>query len=620
MFQSNPQPMWVYDLTTFRFLEVNDAAVARYGYSRDEFLALHLEDIRPAEDHEALRAVLAQPLPELTVPSRWRHRWKSGEIREVEISSHDIDWNGTPARLVLPVDVTARERAQRELQEQATLLEKAHDGILLRGPDGTIRQWNGGAERIFGYTRDEAVGKSEQELLRFTQNDNLAIATQTAMRTGGWSGELEATARDGSVVLLDASWTALDGPHHAPASILAIYTDVTERRQIQAQFLRAQRLESIGTLAGGIAHDLNNMLAPISLSIELLRGDMPREDVLHMLDTIEQSARRGADLVRQVLSFARGVDGARESVHIVHMLSDIARLTHDTFPRSIDIRSKVRGPLPDVHGDSTQLHQVLLNLCVNARDAMPEGGVLTLAAEQVVLDQRRASFVVNGRPGVFLRISVTDTGTGIPSELQARIFEPFFTTKDLSLGTGLGLSTVLAIVRSHDGFMNVDSAPGHSSTFNVYLPAAGNTAAAEAPPATAAMPRGQNELVLIVDDEAAVRSITQRMLESFGYRTLTATDGASALALYLARRTDIALVLTDVMMPHMDGASLSRALREINPAVRIITSSGFDATGATRSSTKADARAFLQKPYNAETLLRVVRETLDRPHATYAIS
>ena len=338
-------------------------------------------------------------------------------------------------------------------------------------------------------------------------------------------------------------------------------TDLTERKKLEAQYLRAQRMESIGTLAGGVAHDLNNVLSPIMMAIDLLKLDAsgnPKR--LQLLDTIRASARRGADLVRQVLSFARGLEGERIAVDLHHLVDDLRGIITETFPRKITIETEIPSNLWPIIGDATQIHQVLLNLAVNARDAMPEGGTLTFAADNLEVDAQYAGTGQEVRPGPYVMIAVTDTGTGMPPEVRDRIFEPFFTTKEIGKGTGLGLSTVHAITKSHGGFLTVDSEMGHGTTFKVFLPADRELARIAAENAPVDVPRGRGELVLVVDDEESIRSITQQTLEAFGYRVLTASDGAEAVAVFAQHTGETALVLIDMAMPVLDGPTAIHAL------------------------------------------------------------
>jgi nitrogen-specific signal transduction histidine kinase/ActR/RegA family two-component response regulator len=388
--------------------------------------------------------------------------------------------------------------------------------------------------------------------------------------------------------------------------------DLTERKKLEQQFLRAQRMESIGTLAGGVAHDLNNVLAPIIMSIQLLKIKSKDPQADKVLGTIETAAKRGADIVRQVLSFARGIDGQRVEVQPKHLLTDLQRIITDTFPKNIQLRFSAPTDTWPILGDATQVHQVLLNLCLNGRDAMPDGGNLTIEVENCELDEHYVAMDAKVKPGRYVRITVADSGTGIPPDIIDRIFEPFFTTKGPHSGTGLGLSSVMAIVKSHGGIVNVYSEPGKGTTFKVYLPAAELTAGAREPQSERVnIPRGNGETVLVIDDEDSILSITRQTLEAFGYRVLTAGDGAEGVAIYAERKNEIDVVLTDMMMPVMDGKNLIRVLTRMNPAIKIVAASGLASNGSGGKTPDTSTKRFLTKPYTAEILLKTIRTTLD---------
>jgi nitrogen-specific signal transduction histidine kinase/CheY-like chemotaxis protein len=397
-----------------------------------------------------------------------------------------------------------------------------------------------------------------------------------------------------------------------PVSILVINTDITEKKNLERQFLRAQRMESIGTLAAGIAHDLNNVLAPITMSIAMLRNKLADPAGLKWLDTIDASAVRAAGIVRQVLGFGRGVEGDRVVFQPGHVIIEVLKITTGTFPKSIDIRMNLPKDLWTIVADPTQMHQVLLNLCLNARDAMPSGGILTISAENVMLDEHYAKLNIDAKPGRYISFSVSDTGTGISPKAMDRIFDPFFTTKPPGKGTGLGLSTALAIIRSHGGFINVYTETERGTTFRVYLPAQAESGTPKAKEVDKAAPAGLGELILLVDDEPSIREITRGMLESNGYTVLTACNGSEAVGLYRLRKHEIKATITDLMMPVMDGSSTIRELRKLDPASIIIASSGFAADHSPESPPPHEATKFLRKPYTAETLLQVLHEVLHK--------
>ncbi|MBI3932124.1 MAG: response regulator [Acidobacteria bacterium] len=505
----------------------------------------------------------------------------------------------------------ALRASQERVREQAALLDKARDAILVGDLEGRIRFWNESAERIYGWPADEALGRNAGELFR-SESPQARQAWASVLEHGEWIGELEKSCKDGRRIVAESRWTLVRDEAGRPRSVLTIDTDVTEKKQLQSQFLRVQRMESIGTLAGGIAHDLNNVLSPILMALEILRKKVVDERGLRLLATMETSARRGADMVRQILTFARGIEGERIVLQPRHLLRDVEKIAAETFPKTIRVRLDVAGDLWNVTGDATQIHQVLLNLSVNARDAMPDGGVLTLAAENVRLDETYSRMHPDARPGPHVILTVADSGTGIPPGLLDKIFDPFFTTKEVGKGTGLGLSTSLAIVKSHGGFIHVYTEARRGSSFRVYLPATLSAERPGLPAALADLPRGRGEQILVVDDEASIREIARETLETYGYRVLTASDGAEAVAVYTQNAADVAAVLTDVRMPYMDGPATIRALVRVNPAVKVVVASGFDDGETARKDLAGTVRAFLQKPFTAESLLTTLRDVLSQ--------
>lgn len=396
--------------------------------------------------------------------------------------------------------------------------------------------------------------------------------------------------------------------HHKsqPDYNLILNTDITEQKKVEEQLLRAQRMESIGTLAGGIAHDLNNVLSPILMAIDMLHLSAEDAETVRWLNLARENAEHGAAMVKQVLSFARGVEGERVSVNLKHIVKDSVKVLSETLPKSIRVGYEIEPELHLVSADPTQIHQVLMNLCINARDAMPSGGTLTITASNVLLDENYARMFVEAKSGRHVLLAVTDTGSGMTQEIQKRIFDPFFTTKEIGKGTGLGLSTALTIIKSHDGFINVYSEPGKGTQFTIYLPAAGNAAEKSESKKPLPYPTGSGEIVLIVEDEENIRQITKATLEKFGYRTLTAADGTEALAIYAQNAGEIRVVLTDMAMPFMDGAATIRALRRLRADLPILAASGLPPA----EISELNVNAFLSKPFTAEKLLTTLSEIL----------
>jgi PAS domain S-box-containing protein len=475
--------------------------------------------------------------------------------------------------------------------------------------------WNEGITTLFGIARDDMGRSLERWADRIHPEDRRPTvdSLRDAVASGrrDWSAEYRFLRKDGTYAHVLDRGRVLHDASGTPVRMVGGMRDVSERKALEAQVMRAQRMESIGTLAGGIAHDLNNVLAPILLASSVLRlgeSDLKRRADL---DTIQRCARRGADMVQKLLAFARGGDEQRTSVVPADIVRDVRAIVGESFPKKIRLSVELPDDPWHIRADPTQMHQLLMNLCVNARDAMPDGGDLSIAVEHVVLDDVYAGMHVETRPGPYVLLRVEDTGVGMRPETVERIFDPFFTTKEVGQGTGLGLSTAHSIVRSHGGFIHVYSEPGRGSRFKVYLPAdlsPGEVAATS--DEQAALPRGRGELVLVVDDEEPVRTVTSRTLERFGYRTIVASNGAEAISAFVRNQGEIAVVLTDMTMPVLDGPSTIIALKAIDPEVRIIASSGLGANGQLATSTHPGVRHFVPKPYTADVLLRVLRKVL----------
>jgi PAS domain S-box-containing protein len=540
--------------------------------------------------------------------AEYRFRRKSGTYAYVFDRGRVIrdEWGNAVRMVGAMTDVSERHRTLARIAEQASLLDQARDAIIVRDLGHRVRYYNRSAERLYGWTAADVMGRSVRD--RFF--DDPSIFDQAMLKLfedGNWEGEISVKGRNGARIFVESHWTLTRDAKGEPRSVLVIDTDITEKKELERRFLRAQRMESIGTLAGGIAHDLNNMLAPVLMSIELLKDNPPEEERDVILSTIEASARRGAEMVRQVLTFARGMEGERTAVDVGALLRGVEKFANDTFMKSIRVRSTIAPEVSGVLGDVTQLHQVLMNLCVNARDAMPEGGTLTLSADLQTIGAMDAGLDPQARPGRYVAIKVSDTGTGIPVAILDRIYEPFFTSKPTGKGTGLGLSTSTAIVKSHGGFMRVDTEVGSGSTFTVFLPAQDLTSALAPTKTAPAIARGSGETVLVIDDEQPLLRMTSLVLESFGYRVLLAESGPEALTMFQAHRDDIKLVITDMTMPVMDGATVIKKIREIDPGARIIAASGL---GAQQAARVPGVMRFLPKPLTADTLMQAVSDAV----------
>ncbi|MBS1796800.1 MAG: response regulator [Acidobacteria bacterium] len=485
--------------------------------------------------------------------------------------------------------------------------------VAITDQTGKITYVNDKFCEISKYTREELIGQ-DHRLVNSRYHPKEFIRNLWTTIAGGdvWRGEIRNRAKDGALYWVDTTIVPFLNERGKPYQYVAIRYDITEQKRIENQLLRAQRMESIGTLAGGIAHDFNNILAPVLMATEMLQLNDFDKETKRWLGIIRENAERGADLVKQVLTFARGMEGERVVVQVKHIIKDLVKILKQTLPKSISVKHELETDLWIIQADPTQIHQVLMNLCINARDAMPLGGTLTLKAENVSLDENYARLHLDAVAGEYVLLSVSDTGAGIPAEIQDRIFDPFFTTKEVGKGTGLGLATAITIVKSHGGFINVYSDPGRGTKFSVYIPAMEIKESSKRAGESVSFPRGSGELVLVVDDEENIREIARATLEKFGYRVITATDGTDAMAIYAQIKAEISLVLTDIAMPYMDGTALIRSIRRINPQERIIAMSGLMNSDQTAELHSLNINGFLSKPYTAETLLKTLAEIMSK--------
>lgn len=530
-----------------------------------------------------------------------------------EIAGHDQ--LAAKLQIINSAESNANE-AELQANERriAGIIDSAMDAIISIDVTRCIILFNPAAEKVFGYSAAEIMGQPIDRLIpmRFHEAHHHHIenfsTTKTSKRSMGKLGAIYGTRSNGEEFPIEASISQVEANNEKIYTV--ILRDITEKKKMEMQFLRAQRMESIGTLAGGVAHDLNNILSPILMSVQMLQLKVIDERSQRMLEVLRLSVERGGELVKQILSFARGVAGERVELQPRHLLQETVKILKETLPKSIRVALHLDPDLPLVSGDATQLQQVLMNLCINARDAMPNGGTLSIEAKIVVIDDTYAEMLPDATAGHFIQITIMDTGAGIAPEHLSRIFDPFFTTKEVGKGTGLGLATVATIIKSHEGFVNVYSEIGQGTKFSFYLPALTTEALALTEKLSPKLPSGNGELILVVDDESAIRQIAQTILENFNYRVLTANDGAEAIAKFAQHQNEIAVVITDIVMPVMDGAALIRAIRAIRPPTKIIASSGFAETNKLDEAAAIGVKDFLTKPYSTQALLETLARLL----------
>jgi PAS domain S-box-containing protein len=618
------------------FKRINPAFTATLGYSPEELLSHpYLDFIHPDDRVEALAAVEQLGRGETTVcmENRYRHQdgswrwiaWKaqsapatgliyctgrdSTELKLAEAKLADFTRN--LERLVAERTRELNESEQRfqqlaDVMDEVFWMQDLATGRVLYASPAYEKIWQQPCAWLYANPDNwlDAVHPEDREGVRlaFQQNTGETISVDfRIVRPDGSSRWIH----DRGYVVKNAAGQAY--------RMMGIAADITERKLMNEQMLRHQRLESLGTLSGGVAHDLNNALAPIFMGLDMLRAKYPADR--DVIDTMMASGQRGAEMVRQLLAFARGVEGERVLIHPELLLKEMQKIIRGTFPKNISLRCLNPAKVQTLTGDATQLHQVLLNLCVNARDAMPDGGTLTLSLEDVEVDATFASSIPEARPGPYVRFGVEDTGSGIPPAYLERVFDPFFTTKPPNQGTGLGLATVMGIVNSHGGFVQVRSQPDRGSTFIVYLPATtvGAKPEPEAPPAPPGEFPAAGATILLVEDDPSVREVTEGALTDMNFKVLVARDGAEAIICVAEHRAELRLVITDLHMPHLDGASFIRLLRRMDQKIPVIVTSGLIGDKLAAELNSLGVEYTLMKPFNYGQLMRAIHTVLPPP-------
>jgi PAS domain S-box-containing protein len=620
LFEVNPHPMWVYDIETLRFLAVNDAAVRRYGYSHEAFLGLTIRDIRPPEDVPALLRNVAGVGQGLDQAGLWRHRLKDGSLIDVEITSHTLEFDGRRAELVLAIDVTERRRTEEAVRWLRQAVEQADEAVFLTRLDGTIAYVNPGFEKLYGYAAPEVLGQTPRVLKSGEMSDDhYAALWHTLLAGRNYRATHLNRARDGRRVTVEASITALRGPADELLGFVAVHTDISERRRLEeqrrsmeARLVRAQRFEALGTLAAGAAHDFDNLLGVVlGHAAALARKPEDAAAVSRGAEAIRLAGERGASLVQQILTFARPSERAAGVVDAWTVVAEVERLLRDILPHAISIAVSPDPGGAWVRCDHSQLHQALLNLCLNARDAMPTGGTLSLCVARTPGSRVRTFCPEAGAPD-YVELSVVDTGVGMPEETRQRVFEPFFTTKAPGRGSGLGLAVVYGIVTAHGGCAAVESAEQRGSTFRLFLP----LSVAPLAPAPAPGPRpAAGRTILFVEDEEILSEVVGAWLRDAGHRVIAARDGEEAVAVFRDRHREIDLVVCDIGLPGLGGREVFFAFRTIEPRARFVILTGYLDPSERKELIEAGVAGFLEKPCRVEELLDIVGRALAGPVA-----
>ncbi len=538
---------------------------------------------------------------------------KDGSSFPADISARLVQVDGKPGIQVWLRDISGRRRAEEAQKRLSIAVEQAAEAIVITDPSGTIQYINPAFESITGYSRDEAIGENTR-ILRSGQHDEAFFRKLWETLTNGqvWTGQLVNRKKDGTLYRADVTISPVCDSSGEIINYVAVTRDVTREFELRGQLLQAQKMEAIGTLAAGVAHDFNNLLQVITGYSELFLTKANEQDPFYSyLERINQAGQKGADLVRRLLTFGRKSEYRPCPLNLNYQIEQLQKMLERTIPKMIKIELKLDDRLSPVNADPNHMDQVLMNLAMNARDAMPDGGVLTIETSNVFLNEEFARVHIGAKPGAYVIMSISDTGHGMDKETLGRIYEPFYTTKEVGKGTGLGLAMVYGVVTQHDGQVRCYSEPGHGTTFRIYLPA---LVAEKDQLETAkheAMPKGGTETILLVDDGELLRDLGKTMLEESGYKVLTAAGGTEALDLYRREKERISLVILDLVMPEMGGKQCLEELLKIDPKVRVLIASGFVADSQITQALEMGARGSLDKPYKMKEMLQAVREVLD---------
>ncbi len=525
------------------------------------------------------------------------------------------------ANQALERELAERKQIEQKLRQQAALIDLAYAAIIVRDINNTVIYWNPSAVETYGWSAEEAKGKIADTLLQTKFPIPLEELNSVLFTSGRWHGELRHVRRDGAEIVVESRKAIVRDDNGEPTAILEVNRDITERRraeealrQAEEQLRQAQKLEAVGQLAGGIAHDFNNLLTAILGQSELLLRQHDDDSLRRKVEEIKKAGDRAALLTYQLLAFSRKQILQPKVLDLNVVVSEMDKILQRLIEENIEIKPILDPLLGRVKADPGQISQVIINLTINARDAMPRGGRITVETQNVYLDEEYASEHVSVRPGHYVMLAVSDTGAGMDAKTQKHIFEPFFTTKEVGKGTGLGLSTVYGIVKQSGGNIWVYSEVGRGTTFKVYLPRVEDEieqAATDA--ASGNLPRG-TETILLVEDEEAVRKLARDILESCGYTVLEAANGAEAIAICEDQDCEIDLLITDVVMPRMDGREVAERLTLLRPQLRVLFMSGYTENAIVHHGVLDEGANFIAKPFSLEKLARKVRELLDRPH------
>jgi PAS domain S-box-containing protein len=604
---------WSVDAETFYGLKPNE-----FAGTRDAFVQL----IHP-DDRSVVELSMNDSIQQgKEFKSEFRIMWPDGTVHwHAAYGRASRDEQGRPVKVSgIGADITDRKRSEETIQKLHHAVEQTDEVIFMTEPDGVITYVNPAFEKLYRYSREEVIGKTPRVLKSGGMSQDYYTQLWRDLLAGkSIRAEHINKTKDGKIVIVEASVNSIYDVKGRLTGFIAVQEDISdrkrneaERKRLEAQLLQTQKLESIGTLAGGIAHDFNNILGIIlAYSSSLRNARLPFEKVVSAADIINQAVERGAELVKQILTFARKTDVVYGLVNINVMIKELRKMLSETFPRTISIATELGGDVPEITADATQVHQAILNICVNARDAMPAGGMMVLRTKSGTRSEV-SSYFPEATSARYVRVSIADTGSGMDENTRQRIFEPFFTTKAKGKGTGLGLSVVYGVVKNHNGFVRVDSEIGRGTTFHLYFPAPLQSAQpVETKQGSLVDIPGGTESILVVEDEEPLLNVLSGLLKSKGYRVFIAHDGFEAVETYEQHHNDIAVVVSDLGLPRMTGQDAFLRMKSVNPKVKVIFGTGYLDPDLKSELLNLGAKGFLAKPYSQDELLMRIRELID---------
>ena len=597
---------------TGKIVSANQVAAEMHGYVMEEFLTLRMSDLDTHEEANRMAELFGRIREGEIVKTEHYHRKKDGTVFPLDLSAGVIEMCGHKYSLSINRDITERKRAEAEKLLLATAVEQAAESVEITDSNGKIVYVNPAFERTTGYMRSEVIGRRPSEL-GGGKHDEVFYREMWATVSSGrpWTGNIINESKDGKQFEEEVTISPVKDDSGRVVNYVAVKRDVTVEVLLQKQLLEAQKMEAVGTLAGGIAHDFNNLLQVINGYAEMALFDLEEGDVGYSeLQEIRGAARSAAELTQGLLTFSRRVESKLGPLDLNNELRNVAKMLSRTLPKMIEIVMNLSEPLETVNADPAQLQQVVMNLAVNARDAMPQGGKLVIETRNVFLDEDDCRALLGTKPGEYVLLSISDSGTGMDEKTGRHIFDPFFTTKETGKGTGLGLSIVFGIVKSHGGTIGCFSEPGKGTAFKIWLPAV--TLDREEEDVTEiGVLQGGDETILLVDDEESVRKLGKIILTRFGYSVLTAKHGKEGVEIFAREHEHIDLVILDLIMPKMGGRDCLKEIIKLAPGTRVIIASGYAANGHVDRALEDGARASVRKPYEARELLETVRSLLD---------